>query len=232
MNIIKEFIKEELNGWKWWEVIWLITQCLAIFALSLYWKDTPMGIISAIAGITCVVCTGKGKRSAYIFGAVNALLYAIIAYEAKYYGEVMLNGIYYFPMQFYGFYVWNKNMNRDTFEVEKRRMTSRGRVVLGVVIVGVTFLYGLLLKGLGGELPFVDSLSTSISVITLIIQIKMYMEQWILWIIVDAVTIVMWAIAFANGNDSIATLLMWIIYLANGVVMYFKWARELKGKRN
>lgn len=230
MSRIKKFIKEEIKGWKHWEIIWLAIQWIVILGLSIYWKDSVMGIISALAGITCVVCTGKGKRSAYIFGAVNALLYAIIAWNAKYYGEVMLNGIYYFPMQFYGFYVWNKNMNRETFEVEKKRMTGKGRMILAVIIVVVTFLYGLLLKYLGGELPFVDSLSTSISVITLVIQIKMYMEQWILWIIVDAVTIVMWAIAFAGGNDSIATLLMWIVYLANGVIMYVKWAKELKKK--
>ena len=54
----------------------------------------------------------------------------------------------------------------------------------------------------------------------MIISIKMYAEQWILWIVVDVVTVIMWAIAFAQGNDSIATLLMWIVYLGNAVVMY------------
>ena len=56
----------------------------------------------------------------------------------------------------------------------------------------------------------------------------MYMEQWILWIVVDVVTVAMWGIAFANGNDSIATLLMWIVYLGNAVIMYIKWAKEAK----
>ena len=38
----------------------------------------------------------------------------------------------------------------------------------------------------------------------------------------------MWAIAFAQGNDSIATLLMWIVYLGNAVMMYVKWIKEAK----
>jgi len=36
----------------------------------------------------CVVLTGKGKLSSYVFGMVNTLLYAYIAYGAKYYGDV------------------------------------------------------------------------------------------------------------------------------------------------
>ena len=97
MNI-KKFIKDELAGWKFWEAAWLLIACAVIMALSIYWEDTVMGIISAVTGVACVVCTGKGKLSAYIFGTVNVVLYAIISYQAKYYGEVMLNALYYFPI--------------------------------------------------------------------------------------------------------------------------------------
>ena len=45
----------------------------------------------------------------------------------------------------------------------------------------------------------------------MIISVKMYMEQWAIWIIVDVVTVIMWGVAFANGNESMATLLMWIV---------------------
>ena len=78
-----------------------------------------MGIISSTTGVACVVCTGKRKLSAYLFGIVNSILYAIIAYKATLYGETMLNSLYYVPMQFVGFYVWNKHMDKETKEVEK-----------------------------------------------------------------------------------------------------------------
>ena len=32
----------------------------------------------------------------------------------------MLNALYYVPMQFVGFYIWSKNMNSTTHEVEKK----------------------------------------------------------------------------------------------------------------
>ena len=220
--------KEELKGWKLWEVLWLIAACGIILGLSIYWKDTPMGIISATTGVACVVCTGKGKLSAYPLGAINVLLYAIISWKAKYYGEVMLNLIYYFPMEFYGLYVWKKHMNAETHEVEKRFMSWKKRIWMAVAVVVGTLGYGFILKILNGNLPFVDALSTVVSVVAMIISIGMYVEQWVLWIVVDVVTVFMWGVAFAGGNDSIATLLMWIVYLGNAIIMYFKWAKEAK----
>ncbi len=225
---IKSYIKAELTGWKKWEVIWLIICCTIIAGLSIYWKDSLMGIISATAGVACVVCTGKGKLSAYLFGTVNSLLYAIISYKAHFYGEVMLNAFYYFPMQFYGFYVWSKNMNTETNEVNKKEMSIKGRIIMITTVTIAVVVYGYILKKMGGQLPYVDALSTVVSVVGMIISIKMYMEQWILWLVVDAVTVVMWVVAFKNGSDSIATLLMWIVYLVNAVVMYVKWRKEIK----
>ena len=122
MKYMKTFIKNELSGWKFWEVCWMIIAIVTITALSYYWQDTPMGIISATTGVACVVCTGKGKLSAYIFGLVNSILYAIIAYQSTYYGETMLNALYYVPMQFVGFFVWARNMNQETNEVKKQHM--------------------------------------------------------------------------------------------------------------
>lgn len=221
-------LKREFQGWRLWEVAWLVVACAVIMGLSIYWQDTVMGIVSATTGVACVICTGKGKLSAYVFGAVNTALYAIIAYHARFYGEVMLNALYYFPLQFYGFYVWSKHMNEETKEVEKRQMSVKGRGILAAIVAVATVAYGFVLQKMGGNLPFVDALSTVVSVVAMIVSIKMYMEQWMLWIVVDVVTVIMWAVAFAQGNDSIATLLMWIVYLGNAFIMYFKWRKEAK----
>ncbi|MGM9972697.1 MAG: nicotinamide riboside transporter PnuC [Clostridiaceae bacterium] len=220
--------RNELKGWKTWEVLWLLLACVTILSLSIYWQDTTIGIISATTGVACVVFTGKGKLSAYLFGIINTALYAFIAFKAQYYGEVMLNVLYYFPLQFYGLYIWSRNINPETYEVSKRRMATKERILL-LFIVGVgTSLYGLLLQKLGGALPFVDALSTMVSIVAMIVSIKMFVEQWMLWIIVDVVTVVMWAVAFAKGKDSIATLIMWLIYLGNAIIMHFKWAKEAR----
>lgn len=224
---MRDVIKREFENWKFWEVAWLVIACVVITGLSIYWHDTPMGIISATTGVACVVCTGKGKLMAYVFGLVNCVLYAIIAYQATLYGETMLNALYYVPMQFYGFYVWYNHMNAETKEVEKKHMTWKVRIISLLAVAASTVVYGFVLRSLGDAMPFIDSFTTVSSVIAMVISIKMYSEQWWLWIGVDVFTVIMWAVTYMRGNENIATLLMWIVYLGNAIIMCWKWEKEV-----
>ena len=109
---MKKIIKNELQNWKAIEVIWIIIACSIILSLSIYWKENIIGIVSSISGILCVILTGKGKLSSYVFGMINTILYSIIAFSAKYYGEFMLNVFYYIPMNIVGFVLWSRNMKQ------------------------------------------------------------------------------------------------------------------------
>lgn len=225
---MRAFIKSEISGWKPWEVMWLLTACIIITGLSVYWGDSPVGIISAVTGVACVVCTGKGKLSAYLFGTVNCVLYAIISYDAALYGETMLNTIYYIPMQFIGFWTWRKNINSTTKEVKKRNMSASYRLLLIILIAIATFMYGILLLKLGDAMPFVDSFTTVSSVVAMVISVKMFSEQWWIWIAVDVFSVYMWWCDFQAGSDNVATLLMWVVYLGNAIIMLVKWEKEAR----
>ena len=228
----KEIVKNEFKGWKIFEISWLVIACLVICSLSIYWHDTLMGIISATTGVACVVCTGKGKLSAYLFGVINCVLYAIISFKAHLYGETMLNALYYVPMQFIGFYIWSKNMNKETNEVKKIHMNNKKRLTYAALMILGTIGYGLVLKKLGDAMPFVDSFTTVSSVIAMIISVKMFAEQWWIWILVDIFSVYMWFCNFLSGSENMATLLMWIVYLGNAIIMCIKWEREaLKNRR-
>lgn len=196
-----DMIKRELQGWKKWEVTWLLFAVAVIVSLSIYWNDSLMGIVSASTGVACVVCTGKGKLSAYAFGIVNCVLYSIISYKAMLYGETMLNALYYIPMQFIGFYIWHKHIDEETKEVEKKRMKWSGRLILAAVILAATAVYGVFLAHIGDAMPYVDSFTTVSSVIAMIVSVRMFAEQWWIWIAVDVFRVYMWLCNFLSGSD-------------------------------
>ncbi len=225
---INNLVKNEFTGWKKWEIGWLIGACAVIVVLSIYWHDTVMGIISATTGTACVICTGKGKLSAYVFGLINSVLYAIIAYKTTLYGETMLNALYYVPMQFIGFYTWSKHMNDETNEVIKKNMKWSGRMIMTASIILGTFAYGLVLKKLGDAMPFIDAFTTVTSVVAMIVSVKMFAEQWWIWVVVDVFTVYMWFMSFMQGQENIATLIMWMVYLVNAVIMLIKWEKEAR----
>ena len=108
----------------------------------------------------------------------------------------------------------------------KRKLPlGKGFLVYGLTAAAI-FLYGQVLKALGGSLPYIDSMSTVVSVTAQILSVQRLTEQWVLWIVVDVVTIVMWGVNFVQGGETVAALAMWGVYLVNAVIMYIRWNRE------
>ena len=76
-----------------------------------------------------------------------------------------------------------------------------------------------------------DAFTTVSSVVAMVVSVRMFAEQWWIWLAVDLFTIYMWASNFLKGQENIATLLMWIIYLGNAVIMCVKWEKEIRGDK-
>ena len=235
MDNNKGIIERLINNYKIRFVhIWLAIATLTILGLSLYWKDTFIGIVSATTGVICVILTADGKRSSYVWGLINCVTYAYVSYLNGLYGETMLNLIYYVPIQFIGFYAWSKNLNKvvetdgssseDFVKVNKVSRLEMMMYVAGM-IVGVIG-YGIFLKNIGDTLPFIDSFTTVLSVFAAVFQVRRMAEQWILWILIDIASVAMWGITMYNGSDNVGTLIMWIVYLANAVYGWVSWKKN------
>lgn len=206
---------------------WIMILSVATFTIYFTLIDTTNTVlylivdaIAAISGIFCVVLCAKGKKAQYVWGLFNIIGYVIIALINKYYGEVMLNALYYLPSQFIGYYFWNKHTNKITNNVEGKKMTLKQTILaLLICFIGI-YLYKLLLDTLGGEATLLDSASTMISVFANILMLLRYREQWLLWIIIDIITVIMWVLA----KDYIMVT-MWSVYLINAFYGYYKWSR-------
>ena len=118
MDKIKKFLNSELKNWSRWEVIWIIVANVIILGVSLAMCDSAIGIIASISGTLCVILTGMGKMSNFIFGMINIIFYAIVAYKATYYGDVMLNVFYYLLTNVIAWFMWKKNINNENGEVK------------------------------------------------------------------------------------------------------------------
>jgi nicotinamide mononucleotide transporter len=59
----------------------------------------------------------------------------------------------------------------------------------------------------------------------MILTVRRAIEEWVLWIIVDAVEVFMWWRAWNAGEGSVSVLLMWLLFLANGIYLLSLWMR-------
>ena len=185
-----------------------------------------VGSVAAIAGVLCVVLVAKGSIWNYVFGVVNVSLYAYISYKASLYGDAGLNALYYFPMQFIGWWQWRKRgaaMSQDeagegSVQVKARRFTWKQRGLLFVGCALAVVAGGFLLKYFGDPQPFKDSTTTVLSIVAQALMALAFMEQWVLWIITNVVSVVMWCVCAARGDAHAAVMIiMWVFYLMNSL---------------
>jgi nicotinamide mononucleotide transporter len=186
-----------------------------------------------MTGMICVVLVAKGKISNYYFGIIQSGTYAYISYTYGLYGEAMLNGLFYFPIQFIGIYMWNKHKVNESVkgeEIEAKRMNLKAWVVFTVLTVIASTIYAILLNKIGGKQVHVDSFSVMLSIGAQILMLKRYAEQWIIWIVVNVLSIILWVRALGHGGTDYTVLVMWIAFLINSVYGYINWIKLSKGQ--
>ena len=217
-----EKLKKYMTPFQWAEVLAIIafTVYFALTNTTSPWWYILIDSLAAVCGVFCVVLCAGGKKSQYYWGFVNIIAYIVIAMINKYYGEVMLNALYYLPTQFIGLWVWGKHYRKKEDQVEGLRMDGKHIAVWSVCSVIGIFVYKLVLDALGGNATLLDSMSTVFSIVANALMVLRYREQWMLWIVVDAVTVVMWVIA----GDLLMTI-MWGIYLINAVYGLIEWTK-------
>ena len=225
MNTFRRFLIEQLRGWRITEVLWLAFSLSSIISLSIYWGDTTMGITAAATGMMYTILAGKGKPSCFLFGLINTPLYAWIAFNAGYYGDLSLN-IYYFIMMFPGLAAWlHHRSSIPESGIVRTRLSNKGRLRLfAACAVGILALWGIrhLIKG---NRPFCDAVTNILSIAAMLLTVRRAIEEWVLWIIVNSVEVFMWWKAWCAGEGSISVLLMWLLFLANGIYLLSLWMR-------
>lgn len=224
-----EKIKNFFADWTMFEKIWLITASVIMIVLSFVWGDSMLALISGLTGMVSVVLCAKGKISNYAFGLVNALTYAYLCWGQKLYGEVMYNTVYMLPVIAYGIFSWKKNMADSNTEVKARNLTAKGWIILIVGTIAAILAYRQILTILGGSLAWMDAMSTVFSAIAALLMVNRYSEQWVMWIVVNGVSVLMWGTVLMKGElSAIATVVMWSAYLLNSTYGYINWRKMAK----
>ena len=187
-----------------------------------------------MSGMLCVVLVAKGKISNFVFGIVNTATYAYISYGYGLYGESMLNALFYLPTQFIGLWMWQRhrsvNKVRDE-DIEIKRLSVKGwAIVIASVVVGA-YAYMHVLMALDAQQVRIDSVAVVMSVVAQILLTLRYAEQWVLWILVNLLSIVLWVVTLSQSGGSDYTMpVMWTAFLINSIYGWINWLKLQQGK--
>lgn len=226
MNI-KKFIKAELTGWKKQEILALLIVFSTIIINAIIFKDSIVAIISAFCGILYSTIAGKGKISCYFFGLMGTGCYSYLAFDNALYGNLLLYMGYYFPMQILGIFSWKKNLKKKTLEIKKTNLRKKEAIVLYTITILLCVIAIILLMKFNDSNPIIDGITTILSIAGMYLTVKRCIEQWIIWMIVNALSSIMWLNLILNGTKAYATLIMWLVYFILAIYFFNQWKKEI-----
>jgi len=223
-NQLLEQTKQELfGGWKPFEAAWLLIFIAAQIGIYIYNPDSILGMVSGISGIICNVFVSKGKISNYFFGLIFAYTYFYISLGANFLGEMNTTLYVYIPAQFIGYFLWKANMQKEqnSDAVIAKALTVNGWIGLITFLVIGTLLFVEILNYYGGSSTGLDGLSTIIVVAAQALMVLRYREQWLLWILLNIISIALWA-------ENTSMYVMYSAYLLNSLYGYYNWSKLQK----
>ncbi|UJF34633.1 nicotinamide riboside transporter PnuC [Paenibacillus hexagrammi] len=213
------------GGWTFFEMAWLVLFTLVAVGFTVSSHDTFLGFTVFITGVLCVVLAAKGNLMSYVFGMYNTVGYAYLAYVNGLFGEVMLNLLFFVPMNVVGYYMWKNN--RHDGKLSMRRMELKGvLLVAGICAIG-SLLLGIGLSFVPGQnSPYIDATTTVLSIVATWLMVKRFKEQWLVYIVLNLFTVLLWVIRTLEGSaEGLLMIVMWSAYLVNAVYGYYNWSK-------
>jgi len=184
-------------------------------------QTTPVEIIAVFFGLLCVWSMKKESILAFPFGIINVLIYVYICFTAKLYAYAGIN-IFYFGMSAYGWYNWLKTGDNE----EKIRITEcskKERIWNSIAILIFFIILWILLKKLTDSVvPVWDAITTAIYIIGMWLLARKKIENWILWIAGDFISIFLFAYEKLYFSS-----FQFLVFTIIAVLGYLEWRKKL-----
>ena len=226
---IKRTLKQEfINGYSTFDKMFMLSMLALQLVVFFIVPDTLISIVCGISGIISTVLCAKGKISFYFIGFIQTGTYLVLAWQNRFYGEVIEN-LFYLVTMVWGIFIWKKNSTVDdkgAAYVDAQKFTTLMWVLAIVCSAIATFLMGLWLTSVGSAQAYTDAATNILAIFAQILMVKRYREQWIWWIVIDLLCIKMW---FVAGNWTM--VVMYVAWTINCVYGWVNWSR-LEKQRN
>ena len=181
----------------------------------------PFEVVGVITGILGVWLTTRQTIWCWPVGLVSVISFILVFFGAKLYAAMGLQ-IVYVGLISYGWYSWlHGGEGHGALAVS--RLPRRLGVGLGAVGVLATGIIGYWLRARTDEaLPYLDGFTTSFSLGAQWLQARKYLENWIVWVVVDVVYVGM-----AISQGLMLTALLYGVYVGLALLGFRNWRRSM-----
>lgn len=183
-------------------------------------------IIGAAIGLIYLYLEYKANVWLWPVGIVMSIFYVVIFFHGKFYADAAIY-LYYIGANAYGLFLWTRSRKKPIEEAETTAELAITHVpakrILPLAVATVVLwmiLYGILKTVTDSPIPLGDAFTTAVSIVAMWMLAQKYLEQWLLWIVVNIVST---ALYFWKGLYP--TGVLFIVYVVVAVLGYMKWKK-------
>ena len=149
--------------------------------------------IAFIFGILSVYFAKKENIFVYPFGLVCTIISVYLLYINEYFGDMVIN-FYYSIMSIYGWILWSKPKGTNGLNISFTNSKEKkiGILMFLVTIIFIYFVYLYFDYVLKIE-NYLDIFTSGLFFTAMWLMAKKKIENWILWIVADAITVPLYA---------------------------------------
>lgn len=189
-------------------------------------------IIGAVIGLIYLYLEYKANVWLWPVGVVMSIFYVVIFFHSKFYADAAIY-LYYIGANTYGLYQWTRSRKKTivekgiTTELPITHLPAKRILPLAfVTFVLWMILYGILRAVTDSPIPLGDAFTTAVSIVATWMLAQKYLEQWLLWIVVNIVSTILyfWKGLYPTG-------VLFIVYVIVAVLGYLRWRKEMTNTR-
>jgi nicotinamide mononucleotide transporter len=185
-------------------------------------------VLGVITSVLFTVLSIKQKPAAWIFGIFSAIFYGIFFFQTKLFAAMALQG-YYLAIGIYGWFYWLKGSKTQELDnaLSLKKLTFNLGLIILMIALPVNLFFCWLLVYLKDDYPMWDSVTTTLSIVATWMLARKYIENWIVWIVTDAIYIGL----FFTAKHTPTTLLF-IIYTVLAIIGFIEWKKVPKAVKS
>lgn len=180
-------------------------------------------IVGLISGILYVLLAARANIWCWFFGLINVLVFLWMCWQGNLYAETFTQ-IIYLLLTVYGWYSWQfGKANQNNASLPITQTTNKEWLLfLTFVIIGTGLLGYLLGTYTNADIPFADSLTTTVSLAATYMVARKKLENWIIWVMVD-----WWYIDLYHYKGWLLFSVLFAFYVLMSIIGYFTWRKKM-----
>lgn len=206
--------------------LWLSS--VAIITVSYFCGESfyPLSLIASLLGVTALIFIAKGNVIGQILVIIFSLLYGIISYHFRYYGELITYVCMSAPSALFACITWLNNPSKSgKSEVKVGTMSKTKWVFTFLIAILATVVFYFILRYFGTKNLVLSTVSITTSVLASVLLIFRCRFYAIAYVLNDLVLIGLWVLASMEDASNLPMVFCFVTFLFNDAYSFINWKR-------